>query len=573
MLRTTFLLFCLSTLLVGAAQNIGIGTTAPASSLTLHVHNNVSNDVSMGITNASTGVADLRGIRMRLNGTSFFLDNQEAGGNLQFGTGFTTRMFISPTGNVGIGTATPHTTGLLHVDAGTNMQQGLLVTGNLDNAATVPDLGAGSRLMFYPGKAAFRAGYSSGTEWDNSNVGLYSVGLGRQGTASGIGSLTLGAGRASGNSAVAINNTTASGQGAVSMGLSTTASGDYATAMGYFTKASGIFATTMGADGVASGYASTVMGEECGAKSYGTVAMGKGTIAQGWYSTAMGYRTNAKGFATTVAGMYNDSLLLSSDGSTVFPESPLFVVGNGNEVNDRSNAFVVRKDGNVGVGNIQPGYRLDVAGRMRLRGGGDNFSTAGIWLNNVGNTASNAFVGVYDDNNFGFYGNTGAGWGLTMNTTSGNVGIGTVSPTQKLQVIGNICATGTIGACSDIRYKTSILPVAHALSAVLQLHPIFYHWKKELNDAGFTGARQIGFSAQEIEAFFPEMVQTDANGYKAVDYSRMTAVLVQAVKEQQAEIEKLKEAQATALQWLHCLQKEWNTLKKTRKAAKHPQKK
>ena len=107
-----------------------------------------------------------------------------------------------------------------------------------------------------------------------------------------------------------------------------------------------------------------------------------------------------------------------------------------------------------------------------------------------------------------------------------------------MEVIGNICATGSIASCSDIRYKTNLLPVSNVLSSLLALNPIYYNWKKDFK--GYTDQRQIGFSAQEVEKMYPEMVQTDANGYKAIDYSRLTPVLVEAVKEQQKEIEVLK---------------------------------
>jgi hypothetical protein len=66
----------------------------------------------------------------------------------------------------------------------------------------------------------------------------------------------------------------------------------------------------------------------------------------------------------------------------------------------------------------------------------------------------------------------------------------------------------------------------------------------------FTEERQIGFSAQEIEKLFPEIVQTDAEGYKSVDYSRMTPVLVEAIKEQQKEIVELKK-KVEQLEYLH----------------------
>ncbi len=75
---------------------------------------------------------------------------------------------------------------MLHVDAGTNTTKGLIMTGTIDASATVPILGAGSRLMFYPGKAAFSAGYVNGTQWDNGFVVPYSVAMEYSTTAIGM---------------------------------------------------------------------------------------------------------------------------------------------------------------------------------------------------------------------------------------------------------------------------------------------------------------------------------------------------------------------------------------------------
>ena len=55
----------------------------------------------------------------------------------------------------------------------------------------------------------------------------------------------------------------------------------------------------------------------------------------------------------------------------------------------------------------------------------------------------------------------------------------------------------------------------------------------------FEEGRQIGLIAQEVEAVFPELVKTDSQGYKAVSYEKLTAVLVEAMKEQQAKISEL----------------------------------
>lgn len=87
--------------------------------------------------------------------------------------------------------------------------------------------------------------------------------------------------------------------------------------------------------------------------------------------------------------------------------------------------------------------------------------------------------------------------------------------------------------CSDIRYKKNISPLSNSLSNVLSLHGIYYVWDKEkFAGKSFNDKRQIGLSAQELEKSYPEMVHTDKDGFKTVDYSRLTPVLVEAMKEQ-----------------------------------------
>ncbi len=112
--------------------------------------------------------------------------------------------------------------------------------------------------------------------------------------------------------------------------------------------------------------------------------------------------------------------------------------------------------------------------------------------------------------------------------------------------VGSVYTTGSYDQASDIRWKQNIAPLEGALGQVLDMRGVQFEWnREEYPDNGFREGKQIGFIAQEVEEVLPELVRTDHDGYKAVDYPKVTAVLVEAIKEQQKEIEALKAAVAT----------------------------
>lgn len=138
----------------------------------------------------------------------------------------------------------------------------------------------------------------------------------------------------------------------------------------------------------------------------------------------------------------------------------------------------------------------------------------------------------------GFTGDTGPSvWtesGPDVYYDGGRVGIGTDDPDEDLHVEGDICYTGDIGACSDERYKTNIREITGALEALMQLRGVNYDWRiEEFPNKNFSEKQQLGVIAQEVEQFFPEIVITNDSGYKSVDYGKLSAVLIQAVREQQ----------------------------------------
>ena len=192
----------------------------------------------------------------------------------------------------------------LLADGVRNTTNGFAVTGAL-GAGTIPATGGGVRLMWYPHKAAFRAGATLGTGWDDASIGNYSIAMGYATTASGVSS-------------------TASG-------FLTTASDFYATALGNGSQATAASATAMGSVTLASGISST--------------AMGQGTNASGDYSTALGLVSTAAAFGSVAIGTFN---ITGGSPSAWIATDALFMAGNGTS-SAPSNALTLLKNGNMTI--------------------------------------------------------------------------------------------------------------------------------------------------------------------------------------------------------------------------------
>lgn len=165
-----------------------------------------------------------------------------------------------------------------------------------------------------------------------------------------------------------------------------------------------------------------------------------------------------------------------------------------------------------GDGNIFIGYKA----------GGAETGSDKLYIDNS-NTSTPLIYGEFDNNFLAFNGDLG-------------IGIGSVAPSYKLEVgvsgDNTEARANAWNTFSDRRWKTDFEVITDAIAKVEAVNGYYYKWKDKPDTT-----MQVGIIAQEIEAILPEIVSTDKAGYKSVDYSKLTALLIQAVKEQQDQIE------------------------------------
>lgn len=278
------------------------------------------------------------------------------------------------------------------VRASTN---GFAVTGTA-GAGSLLVSGAGTRLLWYPGKAAFRAGRSVGTEWDDAQIGGLSVAMGDHTTASGTASTALGfLATATGQSSIAMGqNTMASAHWSMAAGLNSTASGQVSTALGNSTTASGDFSIAMGEHTTTYGQSSIAMGDHTTAYGHSSIAMGSNTVATGNQSMAAGIHATAAGESSTaigsnVAAYGNQATVLGTNATTSAGGS--FVYGDAST----TTSFVTASAPNQFVVRASGGFLLRTATDLST---GCNLPTgSGTWSCTSSRFAKNNFADLNGD--------------------------------------------------------------------------------------------------------------------------------------------------------------------------------
>ena len=282
--------------------------------------------------------------------------------------------------------------------------------------------------------------------------------------------------------------TLASGVTSTAMGYQTSATNTASTAMGNSSTASGVTSTAIGNNSTASGETSIAMGFETEATDSASIAMGYQTTSTGGASTAMGFITTASGFGSTSIGYKTTA---------------------------------------SGYGSTSIGYQTTASG---------NSSTA-IGKNTIASDFGSLVIGQYN-----LIGSTVTNSATETNyaNTAFVIGNGTASNAKsdafKVMVNGNttvgndLTVSGDIVVSSDARLKANIVSLGSTLAKLLLIDGKSYTMKKD-------GKQKIGVLAQDIQKVFPELVTTDDKDMLAVNYQGLVPVLINALKEQQSEID------------------------------------
>jgi hypothetical protein len=358
-------------------------------------------------------------------------------------------------------------------------------TTNFAGSVTATEfIGDGSQLTNLPSSSPFSYNETSGGGiQSSSNIasGYASTAYGNYTTASGRYSKATG------------DRTVASGEASIAMGNRTIASGDYSTAIGNRTKASGELSTAVGYQTTASGHSSTAMGAYTTASGNYSTAMGYQTTASGSFSTALGDRTVASGINSIVLGVLTEA---SGDYSTAMGTS---TTANG----DYSTA--------MGTSTTAEDYLSLAIGVLNKSDESPNpnsfsYQNTAFVIGNGGHDSEGNYVGTSE----------------------------TFSNAFEVLFDGTTTIAGDLSINSDARLKANIISLGSTLAKLLQIDGKTYTMKKDENKK-----QKIGVLAQDIEKVFPELV-SESNGVKSVNYQGLVPVLINALKEQQAEIDRLK---------------------------------
>jgi len=378
-------------------------------------------------------------------------------------------------------------TNIGRVDVVTN--DGFLARGTLTQGADLTEAGAGTKLIWYPKKAAFRAGYVTGANWDKDSIGNYSFATGNDTKASGDGAIAIG------------SASVASGVNTFAVGANNTSSGNHAAGIGSFNLAAGDYATVIGASNTVAGYASNGIGAFNGVFGSYAGAIGIADSITGTVGYAFGRYNSVKGYGGIGVGAF---LNVNADFAKSFGESNLlngyssYSFGN---FNSTDSAF-----------SMAIGFAQNLAGTASIAVGSNNFTkgkyATAIGRNLYAKSHGGVVTGIFNDsmdaanpNDFNplnriFQIGNGTAENARSNAMTvlqnGNVGVGTTTPVQKLEVNGSI---------RQAAYSQSVTVAAASVSNFVWAHNLGYQpiIMISLDQTGGSNCESVSFSYAHID--------------------------------------------------------------------------
>jgi hypothetical protein len=380
---------------------------------------------------------------------------------------------------------------------------GTIASGNFSTAMGYNSIASGSHSVAIGQSSNASNWYSVAIGPRTNSGGQQSMAIGGETTATGDYSLAMG------------RLSRATGAGSVSIGFNNEAN-QYATAFGYETHATGNYSTSTGFRSTASGINSFSAGEQSSASGATAISLGSFVRATGDFSFATGILTEARGVSSAALGYYSiasGSYSIAGGYQTLAAGS--WSVALGQYCSATSwNTFA------MGASTIAKGYLATSFG-----------------LGTKAKPFASYAIGQYNDSTCSVNGHTS--WVSTDPLLIAGNGSSSASLSNALTLYknGNLTIAGTLTQNSDIRIKENIEPVTNGYDLIKNIEPVYFYFRDK---ASHPSGRQLGFIAQEVKEAIPEFVSEDSQGFLSVDYTRMSAVLVQALKEQYKKIESYK---------------------------------
>ena len=348
--------------------------------------------------------------------------------------------------------------------------------------------------------------------------------------ASGLGATALGFGTISGPQVGAAGGIDGGNVGQFSAGWASRAIGNISTATGFRNTAGGQSSVALGNYNYATGDSSIALGKENWAEGASTIAIGFKNHAAGGGSVALGQETVAWGTTNFTSGYQNVAGDTSSAAGT---GGSATAMGYRTIASGRSSMSANKYTNAINQASTSLGLATTA----------DNFGMLAIGVNNVAglgditidpeNYGGYYYVdGVYTGSNPGVAFVVGNG---DINSSTGDAG-GNPSNSFIVNYDGSATLAGELTVESDSRLKANINPLGNTISKLLLIDGKSYTLKSN------ESLEKIGLLAQEVQKAFPELVKRsgDEKGTLSVNYQGMIPVLINAIKEQQKEIDEIK---------------------------------